>query len=387
MGVSQESSAEKAIAALQEYSANEAKAIRNGTTTKIKAEELVPGDIITVSVGDRVPADCRVLNIHSNSFSVDQSILTGESESVEKTIAQVSDEAAVKQDQVNMLFSGTTITTGHADAIVVLTGPSTAIGDIHENITAQISQPTPLKEKLNDFGDMLAKVITIICAIVWLINIQHFNDASHGGWAKGAIYYLKIAVSLGVAAIPEGLAVVITTCLALGTRKMAAKNAVVRSLPSVETLGSCTVICSDKTGTLTTNQMSVNKVVFIGEDSLTLEEIDIEGTTFAPEGRVTYKPEQLKEQQLKEPAKDIPIIGRLTEVAALCNEAVLSFDKKHGSYNIVGEPTEGALRVMVEKLGATDSSHNASRASASAEEALHYHSSFVREAFPEAGHL
>ena len=181
----------------------------------------------------------------ATTFSVDQAILTGESESVSKDIRPVSDVKAVKQDQINMLFSGTTVVTGHAVAIVAQTGSSTAIGDIHESITSQISQPTPLKEKLNDFGDMLAKVITVICIAVWLINIQHFNDPSHGGsWAKGAIYYLKIAVSLGVAAIPEGLAVVITTCLALGTRKMAAKNAIVRSLPSVETLGSCSVICS-----------------------------------------------------------------------------------------------------------------------------------------------
>ncbi|KAK4999881.1 hypothetical protein LTR60_007540, partial [Cryomyces antarcticus] len=191
VGVSQESSAEKAIAALQEYSANEAKVIRGGKIQRIKADELVPGDIISVAVGDRIPADCRVISIHSNSFSVDQSILTGESESVSKDTGNVSDAQAVKQDQINMLFSGTTVVTGHATALVVLTGSSTAIGDIHESITSQISQPTPLKEKLNDFGDMLAKVITVICVLVWLINIRHFSDPSHGGWTKGAIYYLK----------------------------------------------------------------------------------------------------------------------------------------------------------------------------------------------------
>lgn len=193
--MSQESSAEKAIAALQKYSANEAKAIRSGATKRIKAEELVPGDVITVAVGDRIPADCRVLSIQSNSFQVDQSILTGESESVGKDTQPIKDENAVKQDQINMLFSGTTVVTGHANALVVLTGGNTAIGDIHESITAQISQPTPLKEKLNDFGDMLAKVITVICIVVWLINIQHFNDPAHGGWTKGAIYYLKVCRS------------------------------------------------------------------------------------------------------------------------------------------------------------------------------------------------
>jgi Ca2+ transporting ATPase len=196
VGVSQESSAEKAIAALQEYSANEAKVVRNGKITRIKADGLVPGDVISVAVGDRIPADCRVLSIQSNSFRVDQAILTGESESVGKHVRPIKDSQAVKQDQTNMLFSGTTVVTGHAAALVVLTGSSTAIGDIHESIASQISQPTPLKQKLNDFGDLLAKVITVICILVWLINIQHFSDPSHGSWAKGAIYYLKARIPI-----------------------------------------------------------------------------------------------------------------------------------------------------------------------------------------------
>ncbi|KAF2134135.1 calcium ATPase [Dothidotthia symphoricarpi CBS 119687] len=376
VGVSQETSAEKAIAALQEYSANEAKVVRDGHITRIKAEDLVPGDIVSVTIGDRIPADCRILSIQSNSFNIDQSILTGESESVSKDTRAIKDANAVKQDQVNMLFSGTTVVTGHANALVVLTGANTAIGDIHESITSQISQPTPLKNKLNDFGDTLAKVITVICILVWLINIRNFSDPAHGSFTKGAIYYLKIAVSLGVAAIPEGLAVVITTCLALGTRKMAARNAVVRSLPSVETLGSCSVICSDKTGTLTTNQMSVNKMVFISEDGRGLEEFDVEGTSFSPEGQISFQGTPM--QNL---AASSETVRQICEVTALCNEAALSYDDKNGTYALVGEPTEGALRVLVEKVGTPDVSFNATRASTSPENLVHYSSDFYENQY------
>ncbi|KAL8944558.1 MAG: hypothetical protein Q9216_000361 [Gyalolechia sp. 2 TL-2023] len=377
VGVSQESSAEKAIAALQEYSANEAKVIRNGALGPIRAEELVPGDIISIAVGDRIPADCRVLSVQSNSFRVDQAILTGESESVGKDTRPITDARAVKQDQINMLFSGTTVVTGHATALVVLTGSSTAIGDIHESITSQIAEPTPLKEKLNDFGDMLAKVITVICIIVWLINIQHFNDPSHGSWAKGAIYYLKIAVSLGVAAIPEGLAVVITTCLALGTRRMAAKNAVVRSLPSVETLGSCSVICSDKTGTLTTNQMSVNKIVFLNSSGTGLEEVSVEGTTFAPTGDLSSNG-----QKIEHLASSSATVLQLTEVAALCNDSRLAFDARTGMVSNVGEPTEGALRVLAEKIGTPDVTLNQKTQALPVGERLHHASEYYEELNP-----
>jgi Ca2+ transporting ATPase len=223
---------------------------------------------------------------------------------------------------------------GSARAIVVFTGQNTAIGDIHKSISSQISEKTPLKRKLDDFGDMLAKVISVICILVWLINFRHFWDPAHHGALKGAVYYFKIAVALAVAAIPEGLAAVITACLALGTKKMAQKNAIVRNLPSVETLGSTNVICSDKTGTLTTNQMSVSNVssfhrllhdvvptlssnqFVIVDKSGELCEYLVEGTTFSPHGSVTSPDGKDASVDLQsEP------VQRLAEISSICNDA------------------------------------------------------------------
>ncbi|KAK8861439.1 potassium/sodium efflux P-type ATPase, fungal-type [Kwoniella newhampshirensis] len=359
VGVVQETNAEKAIDALREYSPDEALVFRSGRLSRIPASQLVPGDIVSVHVGDRIPADCRILSFSSSSFRVDQAMLTGESMSVGKSEHAVKDQSAVKQDMTNMLFSGTTVVNGACRAVVVLTGSRTAIGAIHSSISKDDDEEekTPLKRKLDDFGDQLAKVISVICILVWLVNIRHFNDPSHHGWLKGAIYYLKIAVALAVAAIPEGLAAVITACLALGTKKMAKRGAIVRNLPSVETLGCTNVICSDKTGTLTTNQMSVARFLTCEESGFA--EYKVGGTTFAPVGSITTLDDRHAE---KSQVRTAPV-NKLVEICAVCNDAKIAYHADTDSYTNVGEPTEAALKVLVEKLASSSDSFNASLSS------------------------
>ncbi|KAK4701052.1 P-type Ca2+ transporter type 2A, partial [Phenoliferia sp. Uapishka_3] len=356
VGVVQETNAEKAIEALMKYSPDSAKVTRNGAPLRIPASEVVPGDIITVAVGDKIAADARIFEVLSASFTVDQALLTGESQSVSKGTSVVSDKGgeAVKQDMVNMLFSGTTVVNGTARALVTATGTSTALGNIHTSISSQIQEKTPLKQKVDDFGNQLAKVITVICVLVWVVNVRNFADPSHGGWAKGAIYYFKIAVALAVAAIPEGLPVVITTCLALGTKKMAKKNAIVRSLPSVETLGCTNVICADKTGTLTTNQMSVARFLVINDKET--QEFKVEGTTFAPTGAILNESGSPVDQM----SLTAPAITRLAQICALCNDAKISYNEETGVYANIGEPTEAALKVLVEKIQTPSIAFNSS---------------------------
>lgn len=349
VGVWQERNAESAIEALKEYEPEMGKVVRQDKAgvQKVRAKEIVPGDLVEVSVGDKIPADIRLIKIFSTTIRIDQSILTGESVSVIKHTDAVPDPRAVNQDKKNILFSGTNVAAGKARGIVMGTGLNTAIGKIRTEMSETEEIKTPLQQKLDEFGEQLSKVISIICVAVWAINIGHFNDPAHGGsWIKGAIYYFKIAVALAVAAIPEGLPAVITTCLALGTRRMAKKNAIVRSLPSVETLGCTSVICSDKTGTLTTNQMSVARAFVFekieGNDSK-FTEFEITGSTYEPIGDLYLGGVKVK-------ASEYDIMQELATVCIMCNDSAIDFNDVKQVFEKVGEATETALIVLAEKL-------------------------------------
>ncbi|XP_061765451.1 ATPase sarcoplasmic/endoplasmic reticulum Ca2+ transporting 1, like [Nerophis ophidion] len=349
VGVWQERNAEDAIEALKEYEPEMGKVYRSDrrSVQRIKAREIVPGDIVEVSVGDKVPADIRLVSIKSTTLRVDQSILTGESVSVIKHTETVPDPRAVNQDKKNMLFSGTNIAAGKAIGVAIATGVATEIGKIRDQMAATEQEKTPLQAKLDEFGEQLSKVISLICVAVWAINIGHFNDPVHGGsWIRGAVYYFKIAVALAVAAIPEGLPAVITTCLALGTRRMAKKNAIVRSLPSVETLGCTSVICSDKTGTLTTNQMCVTKMFVVKNvdgSHVELDAFDISGSKYTPEGEVS-------QGGAKTNCSAYDGLVELSTICALCNDSSLDYNESKKIYEKVGEATETALCCLVEKM-------------------------------------
>ncbi|KAG6583455.1 Calcium-transporting ATPase 4, endoplasmic reticulum-type [Cucurbita argyrosperma subsp. argyrosperma] len=349
VGIWQENNAEKALEALKEIQSEQASVIRNGKRVSIVAKDLVPGDIVELRVGDKVPADMRVLRLISSTFRVEQGSLTGESEAVSKTAKAVPEDTDI-QGKKCMVFAGTTVVNGNCICVVTQIGMNTELGQVHAQIqeASQSEDDTPLKKKLNEFGELLTAIIGVICALVWLINVKYFLTWEYvDGWPANfkfsfekCTYYFEIAVALAVAAIPEGLPAVITTCLALGTRKMAQKNALVRKLPSVETLGCTTVICSDKTGTLTTNQMAVAKIVALGSRVGTLRAFDVEGTTYDPlDGKIIgWLGGQLDAN-----------LQMLAKIAAVCNDAGVEKSGHHFVAN--GMPTEAALKVLVEKMG------------------------------------
>ena len=353
VGVATETNAERAIEELKAYQADVATVMRDGRLRVLPASELVPGDVVDVAVGCKVPADARLLDAGDGALflRVDQSILTGESGSVEKSADVVTVANAVAQDKRNVAFGGTVVTAGRARGVVVSTGAGTAVGKISDALcdASDEEEMTPLKKKLDEFGTFLSKVIAVVCVLVWVVNIAHFADPAHGGVIRGAMYYFKIAVALAVAAIPEGLPAVVTTCLALGTRKMAKQNAIVRTLPSVETLGCTSVICSDKTGTLTTNAMTATRVCVVGDarGSGDLAEYAVDGVGYEPNGVISSLPGG---QVVERPA-ELPAVLHLAICASLCNDGSVSYDGKTRRFEKIGESTEAALRALAEKIG------------------------------------
>ncbi|KAE9612265.1 hypothetical protein Lal_00022177 [Lupinus albus] len=364
VGVWQESNAEKALEALKEIQSEHATVIRDGKKIlNLPAKELVPGDVVELRVGDMVPADMRVVELISSTLRLEQSSLTRESQVVNKTFKPVASDADI-QGKTCIVFAGTMVVNGNCICLVTNTGMETEIGKVHKQIhvAAQSEEDTPLKKKLNEFGEMLTLIIGVICALVWLINVKYFLNWEYvNGWPRNfkfsfekCTYYFEIVVALAVAAIPEGLPAVITTCLALGTRKMAQKNALVRRLPSVETLGCTIVICSDKTGTLTTNQMAVAKLVAIGSEPDMLRSFKVEGTTYNPsDGKIEDWPVGQLDANLE----------MIARIAAICNDAAIA--RSENKFVTSGMPTEAALKVLVEKMGLPEGSKDVLSASAS----------------------
>lgn len=362
VGVWQENRAEGAIEALKTFAPDTAVVVRNGTLQHINAVELVPGDVVHVAVGQRVPADMRVLRLHSTTLRVDQSILNGESvEAMKHNEVEHHKKGGTKHVErfpANMVFSGTAVVYGKATCVVIRTGASTEIGTIERDVREQEEVKTPLQQKLDEFGALLSTVIQYICIAVFIVNYLRFNlthvpregEELWARYVQPAVHSLKVAVALAVAAIPEGLPAVVTTCLALGTRRMARHNALVRDLPSVETLGRCTVICSDKTGTLTTNMMSVLQVftVFDASDASTkLREYHLDDSKFdVPQNTVRTK----EGQPIVAPTDSDSALQLLCTAACLCNDASLNWNAAHHRVEKVGEATEAALLTMAEKL-------------------------------------
>ncbi len=336
LGFIQEVRAEKALDALQKLSAPMANVVRGGQKTQVPARELVPGDLVELTAGDLVPADCRLLQAHA--VQADESALTGESTGVGKDANAVTEQDAAIAERPMMVFLGTTITAGNGVAVVVATGGATELGKIGALMAQTESEPTPLEQRLEVTG----KRILWACLAISIFLFAYGFFASKKPWHL----LLLEAVSLAVAAIPEGLPAITTITLALGMSRMAERGAQVRKLPAVETLGSASVICSDKTGTLTQNEMTVREV-WAGD-----LHYEVTGLGYEPDGLIVRENDDRKapaHPQTLGQEIDVPL-ERLLKTAALCNNARFTRDDD-GLRKVVGDPTEGALLVLAEKGG------------------------------------
>ncbi|NLB53048.1 MAG: calcium-translocating P-type ATPase, PMCA-type, partial [Syntrophomonadaceae bacterium] len=309
IGLVQEGKAEKALEALKDLSAPQARVLRSGKEMVIDAAELVPGDIIILEAGDYVPADARL--IQSNSLKSEESALTGESVPTEKDAQAKPAENAPLGDRFNMLYSGCSITYGSGKAVVVFTGMDTEIGKIADLLSTEPETQTPLQQKLSQMGKYIGFMAIAVCAVIFVIGLVNGMEIME---------IFMIAVALAVSAIPEGLPAIVTVVLALGVQRMVKKNAIIRKLPAVETLGSASVICSDKTGTLTQNQMTLVKAFLAGESLL----------------------EDITEN-------NSPSIKKLLQYATLCSDG--SVEIEDGKEKHIGDPTETSIVLAAYKNG------------------------------------
>ena len=332
LGVIQESKAEEALAALKKMAAPEAHVIRDGHLISIPAREVVPGDLVVLETGNYVPADVRL--VESANLRIEEASLTGESVPAKKDARAILPADAPLGDRQNMAFMGTLVTYGRGRGIVVATGMQTQIGRIAAMIQEVEEEATPLQQKLDQLGRWLGIAALVICGVIFLAGVLR---------GISVLEMFMTAVSLAIAAVPEGLPAVVTICLALGMQRMIQRHALIRRLPAVETLGSATVICSDKTGTLTQNEMTV---VQVWADNTLL---NVTGEGYRPEGEFMDRSEVVDPRGY--PAVDLLLRGML-----LCNDARLeaveaSDNGGRPSWRIAGDPTEGALVVLAAKAG------------------------------------
>ena len=321
LGFYQERKAEQAVEALKKLAAPKATVIRDGETKIIPATEVVPGDVILLKVGDRVPADARI--VEELNLKCDESALTGESTPVEKAMDVIKKDVAVAE-RTNMIFSGTIVVYGHCKAIVVETGMSTEFGKIAKMLEVEDEQ-TPLQKRLETLGKQLSLIILVIVGIVFVAGFLRGGDPA---------FMFLTAVALAVAAIPEGLPAIVTITLSIGLQRLASKNAIIRRLSAAETLGSTTVVCSDKTGTLTVNEMTVRKLYV--NDMI----IDVTGEGYDTQGKFLYKNKEIQADEGMQ---------LLLGTGLLCNDAQIKENKE-----VLGDPTEAALIVSAKKAGLED---------------------------------